>query len=273
MESNAKMATIVRELDKDDLFDTITVYTVNTFDQRIKSEIQDRDLTIYVPEICTTAPPKAQKFLLNHMLQVLLSVRSGGPPPTEFVEWVFSRKFIIDYRRILANTNLSFFRLSAITPDMDVFKEVDQAMRLIPDCNKTLRYLVIGVRKVSLDPRMYPVASTSLAGHIIALDPCLLDPDIPPILLRFAVYYEATQIICTYSGFLRGAAVQKAHHAFIKRFPNYEKVIAAYDRLKWFFEWGVVVRKPIIRDRIAGGTSDLDDARGTPVIGVPPCCI
>ena len=273
MESNARMMMILRDLDKSDLFDTISVYTVKTFDLRIKSEIQGRDLTFYVPDICTTAPPKAQKFLLGHALAVLLSDRKSGTPPVAFVEWVFSRKFIVDYRRILADTNLSFFRLSAITPNMSVFKEVEQAMRLIPDCNKTLRNLVVGVRKTSLDPDMYPVASTSLAGHIIALDPCLLNPDIPPILVRFAVYHEAALIICTYSGFLRGMAVQRAHNALLKRFPDFNKVIAAYDRLRWFFEGGIVVRKPFIKDSIAGGTADLDDARGTPVIGIPPCCI
>lgn len=271
MEQSARMATVLRSFDKTDFFDTITVYLVDTFDLRVKSEIQDRDVTFYVPKICSTAPPDAQKYILYRAFDTLFG-KKGGNPTHDFVEWVFSRKFITDYRRILAKTNLSFFRITALTPDMRAYKQVDEALKLIPECDKRLRNIVVGVRKVSLDQKMYPVASTSLAGQILALDPCLLEPDIPPVMLRFAIYHEATRMLSSYGGFMKGRGVSQVHLAMIKRFPNYNKVITAYAALGWFFERGALVRGNFRGDRITGGTHDLDNSEGTPVIGLPPCC-
>ncbi|MGN0138519.1 MAG: hypothetical protein ACI381_07945 [Candidatus Methanomethylophilaceae archaeon] len=233
-----ELVRLLRKIDSDDVYPMMDAYYVHTLNMEIGCEHGADYITLYVPDIYRTAPPDVLEMMLRNAYTSTIDGGSTKKRSDRLRKWVYSPEFIRAYRSMLVDFSTPFVDSTGMLANEEITRCAKEVMALIPEYKADLFMLSITVRRRGLDLSRYPVASTSIPGLIISVDPALLSEGVPRVLVRFAIYHEMVRIVTLVGGLVRDTQIgrKQAIMELLERFDGLEKVRRAYVKLGWTLE-------------------------------------
>lgn len=230
-----ELVRLLRKIDSDDVYPMMDAYYVHTLNMEIGCEHGADYITLYVPDIYRTAPPDVLEMMLRNAYTSTIDGGSTKKRSDRLRKWVYSPEFIRAYRSMLVDFSTPFVDSTGMLANEEITRCAKEVMALIPEYRADLFMLSITVRRRGLDLSRYPVASTSIPGLIITIDPALLNGNVPRVLVKFAIFHEMVRIVNLVGGLIRDTNIgrRQAIERFMDRFDGLEKVRRAYVKLGW----------------------------------------
>ena len=232
------LVKVLRQIDSDDVYPIIDAYYVHTLDMKVGCEHGPDYLVVYVPDVYRTAPTDVLHMVLMNTYSGSRGRATSKLWADRLRKWVYSPEFIRAYRQVMTDFNTPFINTTGMLANKEVTRCAREALGLLPEYRSDLFMLSITVRAKGLDLSRYPVASTSIPGLLISIDPALLSEGVPRILVRFAIFHEMAKMVTLVGGLVRDTSKGRgqAIMELLERFEGLEKVRRAYVKLGWTLE-------------------------------------
>ena len=229
------LVKVLRKIDSEDIYPIIDAYYIHTLDMEIRTEHGPDYLVLYVPDVYQTAPHDVLEMLLKAAYASTVDGMVAKRTTDRLRTWVYSPEFIRAYRALFKDFNSPFVNGEGMVANKELTQCAREALNLLPEYRKDLFMLAVTERRRGLDLTRYPVASTSIPGLIITIDPALLNGNVPRVLVKFAIFHEMVRIVNLVGGLIRDTNIgrRQAIERFMDRFDGLEKVRRAYVKLGW----------------------------------------